>query len=1000
MRRLYRPLVLGLLFLCLHAAARQVPGLCGTYRVRVQEDLLRHRRSVRLRRELVVRPQSAGGIAAAAGTASAAYDTGPSNDIAVLEGTEGVLALPNDFDLDNNTLVFTPSAATQYTFAVTGAPSFDSAAVAGGTLLDGLGDDDARVQTLPFDFPFFGKSYRQIYVSSDGNLTFEAADTASSERSLGRMTAGPPRLAPLFRDLDPTHSTKGVCVRAESSRFVVSWVAVPEYADYGTGRLQTFQARIYADGHIEFAWYGITTTSAVVGIAPGNLRGASSLVTFLNGSTDSYSGAIAERFGTDLEIDLVTVAQKFYGTHDDAYDYLVVFNNVGVRDSADSIASERTLRATRTGVGDPPVDFGAQFGSPRRLQSLISMGTLSQYGNMDQCVPGREAEHDTPITVLAHEAGHLFLAFASDRDPLNPDARPMLGYQNAHWSFNFNSDASLLEGNRITDKGAGASPRFLTSGVTQGYSPLDQYLMGMRAPDQVQPPHELFYVTNSGFSNKDHPEIGVSFSGDRNDVTVDQIIAAEGRRTPDYTVAQRLFRLAFILIVGQGTTPSQAEITKLENFRYGFESYYPQATSGNGTAETELRHALQVSLYPAAGVLKGGTGTAALWIEHPAPGDLNISLQAMNGLITVPDSVTIPSGQTNATFTVAGVSMGVDDLVATPADVHYETVHAKIQVAGSPASLSLEVVSGDRQAGSAGVPLASPVVVRVVDQNRLPYPGVKVTATVTSNGNVTPAEAIADENGTASFQWTPGASQNRLTATLGGTSAAVTAVSLGRPAITAAGVVNAASFLPGIAPGALASVFGVNLSTGAPADAYTVPWPATLGGVQVLLGGRAVPVLAVRDGQVNFLVPSDVATGATTLQVSAADLSNSVDVDISPVAPGLFFDAAAGLGSILIANTPNPTWVQPAGPGDYLEVYATGLGSVHAASGGLHVTDQSVTATIAGRTATVTFAGLAPGFVGLYQVDVQVPDGTLSGDQPVVIQIGGQTSNTVKVRVK
>ena len=58
----------------------------------------------------------------------------------------------------------------------------------------------------------------------------------------------------------------------------------------------------------------------------------------------------------------------------------------------------------------------------------------------------------------------------------------MLGYQSAHWDFKFNSDASLMEGNRIQDNGAGASPRFLTTGAVEGYSALDQYLMGLRAP--------------------------------------------------------------------------------------------------------------------------------------------------------------------------------------------------------------------------------------------------------------------------------------------------------------------------------------------------------------------------------------------------------------------------------------------------------------------------------------------------------------------------------------
>ena len=91
-----------------------------------------------------------------------------------------------------------------------------------------LGDDDSRQLDLPFAFPFFGATYRQVFVNSDGNLTFTAGDSASSGRSVGRMTGGPPRISPLFDDLDPSQSAGGVRVFADSSHVVVSWVAVPE----------------------------------------------------------------------------------------------------------------------------------------------------------------------------------------------------------------------------------------------------------------------------------------------------------------------------------------------------------------------------------------------------------------------------------------------------------------------------------------------------------------------------------------------------------------------------------------------------------------------------------------------------------------------------------------------------------------------------------------------------------------------------------------------------
>src|SRR5205807_5664986 len=109
------------------------------------------------------------------------------------------------------------------------------------------------------------------------------------------------------------------------------------------------------------------------------------------------------------------------------------------------------------------LDIGQEFGSPRRLQAVLNMGPPSQYpADPNAVVPARFLSRDTPLTVLGHEAGHLFLAFASVLDPNDPRGQPMLGRALVHWSFLFNSEASLLEGNRIQDNGPSASPRFTT----------------------------------------------------------------------------------------------------------------------------------------------------------------------------------------------------------------------------------------------------------------------------------------------------------------------------------------------------------------------------------------------------------------------------------------------------------------------------------------------------------------------------------------------------------
>ena len=228
--------------------ARLEQSVCGTNRDLWREELHLHRHAVAKRpaTALIARDASA-----------APPDAG---DIAILEDSGGVVARRNPFNLDRQTLQFSPAAdsATAYSFQVT-ALSYDPDAAASGLPLT-LGDDDSAAVDLPFAFPFFGASYRQIFVNSDGNLTFQAGDNASSSRSLGRMVAGSPRIAPLFTDLDPSQKPDSVRLLAEAARLVVSWVAVPAYSSSGP---QTFQVRLYPDGRIQFAYNGVVTAMAL-----------------------------------------------------------------------------------------------------------------------------------------------------------------------------------------------------------------------------------------------------------------------------------------------------------------------------------------------------------------------------------------------------------------------------------------------------------------------------------------------------------------------------------------------------------------------------------------------------------------------------------------------------------------------------------------------------------------------------------------------------------------
>ena len=201
------------------------------------------------------------------------------------------------------------------------------------------------------------------------------------------------------------------------------------------------------------------------------------------------------------------------------------------------------------------------------------------------------------------------------------------------------------------------------------------------------------------------------------------------------------------------------------------------------------------------------------------------------------------------------------------------------------------------------------------------------------------------------------------------------------------------------------------------------PLPVTLAGTTLTLLENTLPLLYVSPGQINFQLPfvNINAPMQTTLTVTQGLLSTTIPLTLTPFAPSLFTTNSQGTGqaAALINNT--ATLVAPVGmfpdsrpamKGEFVELYSTGLGNVTAASdqpilGGpsptspLAQTLVKPTATIGNVNATVTFSGLAPGFAGLYQVNVQIPDTSPSGNAvPVVLTIGGVNSNTATIAVQ
>ena len=229
------------------------------------------------------------------------------------------------------------------------------------------------------------------------------------------------------------------------------------------------------------------------------------------------------------------------------------------------------------------------------------------------------------------------------------------------------------------------------------------------------------------------------------------------------------------------------------------------------------------------------------------------------------------------------------------------------------------------------------------------------------------------------------------------------------PAIVSNGVVNGASFVSGsLVPGEIATVFGQNLTTGSGINlAAEVPLASQLIGSQVLVNGTAAPIFAVDNvngqEQINFQVPFEVAgqNSATVQVVSNGSPGNSVTVPVVAAQPGIFTYTvgATTYGAILHANYQLANTASPAAAGETVLIYCTGLGLVSpsqqdgAAAAGAALTMLTPSVTIGGVQANIDYSGLAPGYVGLYQINVDIPAGLQSGNQPVIITMNGVQSS-------
>ncbi len=233
------------------------------------------------------------------------------------------------------------------------------------------------------------------------------------------------------------------------------------------------------------------------------------------------------------------------------------------------------------------------------------------------------------------------------------------------------------------------------------------------------------------------------------------------------------------------------------------------------------------------------------------------------------------------------------------------------------------------------------------------------------------------------------------------------------PQVPSAGIVDAAAFNrntspPHFAPGSIISIFGQDLAEGV-AVADSVPLPTQLAGVSVLVGNRLAPLYYVSPTQINAMIPLETTGTSVPVSVVVGNESRGAPVTLTlgTSAPRIFMTNAQGQGAILNGSR-NYVLVDqsnPASASDVVVIFCAGLGKVQGdlatglASNGER-TQEAAQVTISGRPAQVQFSGLAPNFVGLYQVNAVVPGGLTPGRVDVVMSTSAGTSNRASISVQ
>ncbi|MCP4657596.1 MAG: hypothetical protein GY856_19495 [bacterium] len=496
--------------------------------------------------------------------------------IAILEDDGTATRLPMPFDLQGRSIQFLrrPKGMS----AVRSNLGFKQLI---GDRLD-LGDDDSVEVSFPagFEFPFGDRVYTSVYVNSNGILSFGESSPLPII-ALDFLLFGPPAIAPLFTDLDPSSAEgeAGVFVNFPSNRVRITWRDVSQWA---TENSNTFQVTLFPTGRFTVAYGDVDALVPIVGVAPFEGFDLHLLDFSEELPLSPRRAAIAERFTAAPEVDELGVVEAFTESFQDVYTSVFIWLDFPAITSGYAFAV--VLQNDVQGIGLDVFDVtNLLFPASRNLESFVEMGDMSRFpDDPDEIFFGTASI----MVILGHEFAHRWLAEVRFIDSSGNPSYDLLNFPGgSHWSFFTNSEGSLMHGNAWADNGDGSFSA--TTRAHTRYSPLDRYLMGLAGPASVP---DVFYIADPDDSTSPGalPVFEATVNGDRVDVSIDDIRAAEGPRRPPPAASPRSFRTAFLLVSLVGQDASPESIAKLDRYRRRWVSYFREVTNNRGEVTTAL----------------------------------------------------------------------------------------------------------------------------------------------------------------------------------------------------------------------------------------------------------------------------------------------------------------------------------------------------------------------------------------------------------------------------